>query len=1173
MVRLEEIKPGTILKGVRPNLAVTVIGAEGIGDAALKLTYQDANGNLGQELLYRNDEAKLELVPTGNRWTFAADGELLRMASEAYRIHLAYLFDPMLAVHISDIDPLPHQITAVYEEMLPRQPLRFLLADDPGAGKTVMAGLFIKELILRGDVRRCLIVAPGSLVEQWQDELDTKFGLHFEIFSREMSESSRTGNPFLEKDRLIARLDHLSRNQDLLEKLEMANWDLVICDEAHKMSASFFGGEVRYTKRYRLGQLLEKQSRHFLLMSATPHNGKEEDFQLFMALLDADRFEGKFREGVHVAETSDLMRRMIKEQLVKFDGRPLFPERRAYSVEYTLSSLEAELYREVTSYVTEEMNRADELEGNQRTVVGFALTILQRRLASSPEAIFQSLKRRRQRLEIRLAEEQAKKKSAESELSMPKELAGVVPEDWDDFEDAPDAEVETVENQLLDLASASRTIAQLEKEIETLKRLETKAQVVRRSGVDRKWDELSGILQNNAPQLEEGGRLRKLIVFTEHRDTLNYLQSQIRNLFGRAESVITIHGGLNRRDRKKAEEIFKNDPEVLVLVATDAAGEGINLQRAHLMVNYDLPWNPNRIEQRFGRIHRIKQTEVCHLWNLVAVTTREGQVFQRLLEKLEKEREALGGKVFDVLGKVFNDVPLRNLLLEAIRYGDQPEIKAKLNQVIDQHMDRHRLEELLEEHALARETMDVTRVRSIREEMECLQARRLQPHNIAAFFLAAFKHLGGAVRNREADRYAITHVPAEIRNWERKSGRRVAIANKYERITFDKTRIDVDGKPGPAEFICPGHPLLDATIELVLEKHFSLLNQGSVLIDQNAEIGDEIRVLFFLDHIIQDARLNSDGTRRTISRRMQFVEITESGAIIDAGIAPYLDYRPMESDETRAVQDLLQTGWLQQDCASQVVNYAVAEVVPGHLDEVRSRRLAAVEKTRTAVRKRLLAEINYWDNRANHLREQERAGKVNAKLNSENAQVRANDLELRLKRREAELEQERHVSPLPPTVIGGAVVIPVHLLREMELEEIVISQEERRRIDRLAIAKVMETERQLGRIPREMEHNHNGYDICSTEPESGEVFFLEVKGKAKGSTTVTVSRSQILTAHNKPETFILAIVEIEGESVSAPVYIRKPFDQVVEFSVTSVNYNLKDLLQRGQTPVATKTSF
>ena len=397
---LEDLQPNGVVRGVLPDGGATVVSVEWHGSDALTLVYRGPDGRVADEILYRYDEPRLEIVEAGRPWSFDGDGALYRLVAEALRIRLAHLFDPVLAVHTSLVDPLPHQITAVYEEMLPRQPLRFLLADDPGAGKTIMAGLLIKELIARGDLRRCLIVCPGSLVEQWQDELSRRFHLPFEIMTNDKLEAARTGNWFLENDLVIARLDKLSRNEDVQLKLSAPDcrYDLIVVDEAHKMSASSFGGETAYTKRYRLGQLLSGLTRHFLLMTATPHNGKEEDFQLFLALLDGDRFEGKFRDGVHQVEVSDLMRRMVKENLLKFDGTPLFPERIAYTVPYKLSDAEARLYTEVTNYVRDEFNRAEALKNDKRAgTVGFALTILQRRLASSPEAIYQSLRRRRER--------------------------------------------------------------------------------------------------------------------------------------------------------------------------------------------------------------------------------------------------------------------------------------------------------------------------------------------------------------------------------------------------------------------------------------------------------------------------------------------------------------------------------------------------------------------------------------------------------------------------------------------------------------------------------------------------------------------------------------------------------------------------------------------------------
>ena len=612
---LEDLQPRCAVRGVHPEGVVTVVSVQWFGSEALELTYKTPAEAVANELLYRHDEARLEVVAEGRPWSFDGDGALFRLVSEAQRIRLAHLFDPVLAVHTSVVEPLPHQITAVYEAMLPRQPLRFLLADDPGAGKTIMAGLLIKELVARGDLERCLIVCPGSLAEQWQDELYRRFHLPFEILTNDKLEAARTGNWFLETDLVIARLDKLSRNEDVQQKLQApdAGWDLVVCDEAHKLSATFFGGEIKYTKRYRLAQLLSGLTRHLLLMTATPHNGKEEDFQLFLALLDGDRFEGRFRDGVHTADVSDLMRRMVKERLLKFDGKPLFPERIAYTVPYKLSDEEARLYEAVTDYVREEFNRADALANAKRAgTVGFALTILQRRLASSPEAIYQSLRRRRERLEGRLRELEVLQRGGQLASGAAFTTPELDPDDVEDLDDAPEQEVEEAEARILDQATAARSIAELKAEIETLKRLEKLALGVRRGGRDTKWRELASLFGDIFTTAGLAGRAgearipygageiprhraslrQKLVLFTEHRDTLRYLQERITTLLGREESVVVIHGSVGREERLAVQEAFRHDPQVQVLLATDAAGEGINLQRAHLMVNYDLPVEP-----------------------------------------------------------------------------------------------------------------------------------------------------------------------------------------------------------------------------------------------------------------------------------------------------------------------------------------------------------------------------------------------------------------------------------------------------------------------------------------------------------------------------------------------------------------------------------------------------
>lgn len=1164
MARLEDLTLGSVINGIRPDEPVTVVSAKWYGSNCVDVIYKTNTGLTGSQVLYREDESSLSVREKSLPWSFDVPGERMQLVSEAYRIHLAHLFDPFLAVHTSSVEPLPHQISAVYQEMLPRLPLRYVLADDPGAGKTIMTGLLLKELIVRGDLKRCMIVCPGNLAEQWQDELYQKFHLRFEILTNDRLESSVTGNAFLEVNCCIARLDKLARSEDLQEKLKCSDWDLIVCDEAHKMSASYTGGEVHYTKRYQLGRLLSGITRHFLLLTATPHNGKEEDFQLFMALIDPDRFEGVCRTSSQSIDISDVMRRLVKEDLLKFDGKPLFPERLAYTVNYDLSPLEAQLYDAVTSYVQEEFNRADKLEGEHRSSVGFALTILQRRLASSPEAIYQSLRRRRERLESRLREEQLGRSAREAEWRFE------LPADADELDDMPADELEREEEKVAERASAARTIPELEAEIDTLRRLEAMANQVRASGTDKKWEELSSILQDSALMFGEDGQREKLILFTEHRDTLNYLADKIRTLFGKPEAVATIHGGMLRDERRRVEALFRQDRDVRILIATDAAGEGINLQRAHLMVNYDLPWNPNRIEQRFGRIHRIGQTEVCHLWNLVSQQTREGAVYQRLLKKLEEERSALHGKVFDILGKLsFDNQSLRELLIEAIRYGNRAEVRARLNQVVDRALDVRALRKLIDENALTEDSMDLHKVMAIREEMEQIEAHKLQPFYIQSFFMRAFDSLGGIVRRREAGRWEISRVPPRLLRRDLTAGFGAPVAPKYERICFDKEYCNLPGLP-VADQICPGHPLLEAVIQLLREQNADVMKRGSVLIDEG-DPSAAPRLLFYIEDSFQDGRKTSPTEFRVIHQGMQFVELDETGNSRDAGYAPYLDYRAASEAETEAILAYVRTqAWLTDGVEERALSYAMEHIVPPKLKELREHRRKMADKTASAVKQRLTSEIQYWDRRAAELRAKEQAGKVNAKLNSTRAARRADELEQRLHSRLAELEQEKAIKARTPVVMGGVLVIPQGLLNKLMgiPSEGELFGADRAAIERAAMDAVMARERALGNEPEDICMEKRGYDIVSRIPEAARgdgpcLRLIEVKGRRKGSTTVTVTKNEILTALNSPDSFILAIVEVDGERTRT-VYIRRPFNREPDEGACSVNYAIDDLLHIGE---------
>ncbi len=1172
MARLEEIRNGASVRGIASPQAAQILSVDWIGDQAINVVYRDLNGAVAEAVLYRDDEYRLHVEVNGRPWSFDGDGALLRLVTEANRIKLAHYFDPYLAIHTSLVDPLPHQISAVYGEMLPRQPLRFLLADDPGAGKTIMAGLLIKELIARSDLERCLVVAPGSLVEQWQDELGQKFNLEFDILSRDMIETSRSGNPFEDRNRLIVRLDVLARNEELQEKLASAReWDLIICDEAHRMSATYFGGDVKYTKRYQVGQKLGEACRHLLLMSATPHNGKEEDFQLFMALLDGDRFEGRFRDGVHYADTADMMRRLTKEELLRFDGRPLFPERRAYTVKYQLSELEAALYTAVTEYVRTEMNRVQrfaEGDGKKRNNVGFALQILQRRLASSPAAIYQSLKRRRERLENELGEARLAAKGRRAGFAAPDVNADILK----NIEEYGQDEIDELEDLIATGATTAETAEQLALEVETLKGLETMALGVLRSGLDAKWTQLNRILDDDL-MVDADGNRRKLIIFTEPKDTLHYLVDKVRARLGNPDAVDVIHGGVSREERRNVIERFMQDRDMLVLIANDAAGEGVNLQRGHLMVNYDLPWNPNKIEQRFGRIHRIGQTEVCHLWNLVAADTREGEVYARLLEKLEAAREALGGRVYDVLGELFEGVALKDLLFQAIQYGEQEDVKARLFRQVDGAVDQGNLLELLQRRALTNDTMPEAKVEELRLEMERAEAQRLQPHHVQSFFVEAFQHLGGKMKRREEGRWEITHVPVRIRERDRQIGTGAPIQKKYERICFEKGRIN---QQPVATFVCPGHPLLEAVISIVREQYEQIMRQGAILVD-DLDAGTDLSAVFLLEHSIQDGRATSAGRPHVVSQKLQFASINKAGEAVNAGIAPHLNLRPATAEEIACVQDALHEDWLTTELEKTAVRFATVELAQAHVAEVKARRLPEIEKVEREVRARLKKEINYWDSRAFELKEEEKAGKK-TRLSWQNAQRRAEDLAERQKRRMDQLEQERFISSQPPRVRGGMVVLPRGLLDARAGESagpakgatppFSADAEARRVIELAAMEAVIATERALGNVPSDVSAQKIGYDIASYDPRTKHLRFIEVKGRIHGADSVMITRQEVITSLHEPEKYILAIVQIENGIAQAPRYLHGPLsDHEPSFETTAIQFDLAKLLSRSGLPL------
>ena len=503
-----------------------------------------------------------------------------------------------------------------------------------------------------------------------------------------------------------------------------------------------------------------------------------------------------------------------------------------------------------------------------------------------------------------------------------------------------------------------------------------------------------------------------------------------------------------------------------------------------------------------------------------------------------------------------------------IRYGERPQVKARLFERVDGAVDRERLLTLLEDRALVRDHLDTAEVGRIREEMERAEARRLQPHYIESFFLQAFRHLGGAIHRREAGRYEITHVPGPIRRSDSRFGCVDPVLERYERVCFEKSNIG-----GPLAAVClgPGHPLLDATARLVLERYSDVLARGAVLVDDTDE-GEELRALVHLESAVRDGRERQPGNPLVVSRRLQFVEITADGEARNAGPAPYLDYRPIGDDERSSLAERIDTTWLNRDLDDLAIAHARSYLVPGHADEVRSRRLPEIDRVEAQVTARLKREIVFWDNRALRFRDDERAGKTKGHLSAVQAEMRANTLAERLERRRAELAAERDISPLPPVIRGAALVIPVGLLIRLATHSSAAAgvrettAEGRAEVERLAMEAVTEAERALGNVPRDMSAAKLGYDIESRELGTGRLRFIEVKGRAGDAETVTVTHQEIRTALNKPDAWILALVLVRDGYARETRYLRQPFRAEPDFDAVSVTYNLRELLARAEAP-------
>jgi len=1022
-----ELKQGSVIKSPHWPEPIKILEIEDLGDFIRINGVMIKSKKYIDDIIQKKDLDKFKTYDA-EKLNFSENADEVFLGLEGYRFRLAYLFDPFLATTVSKIDPLPHQIDAVYNYILKLPRIRFLIADDPGAGKTIMAGLVIKELKLRGLAKRILIVVPGHLKDQWRRELKEKFSENFVVVDRNVINSHYGENVWEKYNQIITSMD-FAKQDDVLASLGSVHWDLVIVDEAHKMSAYKYGDKTRKTGRYRLGEVLSKNTEHLIFLTATPHRGDAENFRLFLDLL----YPGFFSSVEMIEESiknkdNPLFIRRLKEDLVDFNGKPLFLPRHVKTIKFSCSDEEMRLYNALSKYVIEQYNKA--LKSDKKRNIAFALLILQRRFASSVYALKCSLERRKKRLEK--IKDLANNKLSFNDI-----------EDIDDYEEIERWKIEEIWEAL----TVSETLDELKKEINYINKLIKMADEIIASESETKLKELKELL-------EKYPKDQKILIFTESRDTLEYLVEKIR-LWG--HSVTFIHGGMKLEDRIRAEQEFRNNAQIMV--ATEAAGEGINLQFCNIMINYDIPWNPNRLEQRMGRIHRYGQTKEVFIYNLVADNTREGKVLARLLDKLEEIRRHLGDKVFDVIGEIFYGKKLYQLVLEAAANArDIDEILKEIEIDVDEEYLR-RVREALGDSLAIRE-IDYTRIRDISEKCK---EYRLAPEYTEAFFIKAFKKAGGKIA-KVKDYYRIDSIPYEIRKIaedERFKNMYGSLARRYAKITFDK---EVAMKNSDVEFVSFGHPLFEAVLEWVLRNYLDKCKVGAVFKDVS---GVYDGIIWFFEGEVKD------GTGEIAGKRLFAIyddgyDFKEINPAIIWDLVPATDVRGIEIENI-------------DERKEKAKRFAIMSLMEYKNDILKERERQADIKRRYGI-KSLENLISELDSKLLEYYEKKESEGKKMDLPIVMAERRKKEYEEALERLKEEIERQKNLTVSMPEFVGAIRVIS---------ERKMVSDKE---VERIGMEIAMAYERLEGRNPIDVSSKNLGYDIYSEG--NGEVRYIEVKARA-----------------------------------------------------------------------------
>lgn len=1019
---------------------------------------------------------------------FSSEPWKVFLAVESIRYRFASEYDPLLAMNTSKIDPLPHQIEAVYGHVLKMPRIRFLLAHDPGAGKTIMAGLIIKEMKLRHLAKRILIVVPGHLKDQWRRELNDKFEERFIIADRGTTDALYGESVWQKDSQIITSIDFAKRN-DIREGIRAAQFDIVIVDEAHKMAAYRYGDKIKKTGRYRLGEVLSVNSEHLLFLTGTPHKGDNENFRLFLDLLEPGFFATTDMLAESLEKGENLMfLRQIKEDMKDFEGKPLFLPRHVSTHAYNLSGPERDLYTELTAYVKNQFGRA--LSPDKKRNIGFALIVLQRRLASSSFALWKSLQRRRDRLSSLLTD------FAKSKQSQIKVF---------DFEEVEDMSEEDrwEQEKVWETLSIAENLDDLKREIHTIEELIDMTKNV----IDSEHEVKLGKLKEIMDKLDQTKKNDKILIFTESRDTLEYLEKRVKKW---GYEVNTIHGGMKLEERVVAEGIFRNKSRVMI--ATEAAGEGINLQFCHLMINYDIPWNPNRLEQRMGRIHRYGQKYEVTVYNLIAKDTIEGRIFRRLFDKLAEIRKRMGNdRVYDIIGAVYHGKDMAQMLADAATGArTEEEILKEMEIVVDDDYIKMIRDDLAD--TLATRNIDFVLLEDVQEKA---RENRLMPEYTSGFFIKAFTRAGGKVRTRQDGMRAVDSLPSSLRSISREDSFKKSFGQvemPYNKITFDKR---VDAKDQDAEFLTFGHPLFESVLQWTSQEFTTDLQRGAVFTDRTGQLDGTI--LFFEGTI-------KDGTGRIAGKRLfSYYVDSETGKAENIPPTILWDLDDSEHVEVEPTDLDRQKNQVMDGVISLLRSYQK------EMSEERQRQAKIKEKYGIQSLEKLIRE---HDADLVALRER-RSGGENMDMAIRNKEERQRQYMDSKKNLAILIEREKSLTVSSPVFLG--------IIRVVSASEISVPVRENTESERVAMEASMAFEISQGRKPTDVSKTIGlGYDIKSVG--RGETRYIEVKGR-HGVGQVGLTKNEWFKARHLADRYYLYVVWNAKDSHASkirPLVIQNP---------------------------------